>query len=179
MNLLSQSGRIGQIWWRVDGLGFEIRHERDGDGSVDLLRKVETLMELEEVVRRDGDGQYRPLRGERNLVQGWFYWAKSSEELREVLEVIYPGAVGNWEAEREGRLVQGDWKGAAKRQMGRVQKLIENGEKSVERAEKELCQARCGKSPLWAGKTCRAEVGRIPLVCVEPCPIFWDVALGN
>ena len=114
-----------------------------------------------------------------NLVQGWFYRAKSSEELREVLEVIYPGAVGNWEAELEGRLVQGDWKGAAKRQMGRVQKLIENGEKSVERAEKELCQGRCGKSPLWAGKKCKVEVGRIPLVCVEPCPIFWDMALGN
>ena len=136
-------------------------------------------MELEEVVRRDGDGKYRPLRGERNLVQGWFYWAKSNEELREVLEVFYPGAVGNWEAEREGRLVQGDWKRAAKRQMGRVQKLIENGEKSVERAERELCQARCGKSPLWAGKICRVEAGRIPLVCVEPCPIFWDVALAS
>jgi len=163
----------------VDGSGFDLRHERDGDGSVDLLRKVETLTELEEVVRRDGEGKYRPLRGEMNLVQGWFYRAKSSEELREVLEVIYPGAVGNWEAEREGRLVQGDWKEAAKRQMGRVQKLIENGEKAVERAERELCQARCGKSPLWSGKKCRAEVGRIPLVCVEPCPIFWDVALAS
>ena len=88
MNPLSQSGCVGQIRWRVDGLGFEIRHERDGDGSVDLLRKVETLMELEEVVRRDGDGKYRPLRGEMNLVQGWFYWAESSEELREVLQYL-------------------------------------------------------------------------------------------
>ena len=163
----------------MDGLGFEVRHERDGDGSVDLLRRVETLIELEEVVRRDVDGKYRPLRGEMNLVQGWFYRAKSSEELREVLEVIYPGAVGNWEAEREGRLVQEDWKWAAKRQTGRVQKLIENGEESVQKAEEELCRVRCGKSPLWAGKKCRAEVGRIPLVCVEPCPIFWDVAVGN
>ena len=160
-------------------MGFEVRHERDGDGSDDLLRRVEILMELEEVVRRDGEGRYRPLRGEMNLVQGWFYRAKSSEELREVLEVIYPGAVGNWEAEREGRLVQGDWKEAAKRQMGRVQKLIENGAKSVEIAERELCQARCGKGPLWAGKKCRAEAGRIPLVCVEPCPIFWDMALAS
>ena len=163
----------------MDGLGFEVRHERDGNSPVDLLRKVETLMELEEVVRRDGEGRYRPLRGEMNLVQGWFYRAKSSEELREVLEVIYPGAVGNWEAEREGRLVQGDWKGAAKRQTGRVQKLIENGEESVQKAEKELCRVRCGKSPLWAGQKCRAEVGRIPLVCVEPCPIFWDVTLAS
>ncbi len=69
--------------------------------------------------------------------------------------------------------------GAAKRQMGRVQKLIENGEESVQKAEEELCRVRCGKSPLWAGKKCRAEVGRIPLVCVEPCPIFWDVALAS
>ena len=163
----------------MDGLGFEVRQERDGDGSVDLLRRVQTLMELEEVVRRDGEGRYRPLRGEMNLVQGWFYRAKDGDELREVLEVIYPGAVGNWEAEREGGLVQGDWKEAAKRQMGRVQKLIENGEQSVERAGKELCQGRCGKSPLWAGKKCSAEAGRIPLVCVEPCPIFWDAALAS
>ena len=69
--------------------------------------------------------------------------------------------------------------GEADGKAGRVQKLIEDGEKSVERAEKELCQARCGKSPLWMGKKCSAEVGRIPLVCVEPCPIFWDAALGN
>ncbi len=78
-----------------------------------------------------------------------------------------------------GVFFQGGKLGAAKRQMGRVQKLIENGEKAVERAGKELCQVRCGKSPLWAGKTCRAEVGRIPLACVEPCPIFWDVALAS
>ena len=67
----------------MDGLGFEVRHERDGDGSLDLLRRVETLIDLEEVVRRDGEGRYRPLRGEMNLVQGWFYQAKSSVELRE------------------------------------------------------------------------------------------------
>ena len=62
--------------------------------------------------------------------------------------------------------------GAAKWQTGRVQKLIENGEKSVERAEQGLCRWRCRKNPLWAGKKCRAEVGRIPLVCFAPFPIF-------
>ncbi len=178
MSALSQWGLIGEICWRVEGVGFVVRHEKDGESLVDQLRKIESLTGLEEVVRWDGEGKYRPLRGEKNLAGGWFYGAKDREELREVLEVVYPGAVGNWEAEREGRLVQGDWKESAKRQMGRVQKLIENGEKSVQKAEEELCQGRCGKSPLWAGKKCRAEVGRIPLVCVEPCPIFWDVALG-
>jgi hypothetical protein len=68
--------------------------------------------------------------------------------------------------------------GAAKRQTGRVKKLIENGEKSVQEAGEELCRVRCGKIPLWAGKKCRTEMGRISLVGIELCPIFWDVALA-
>ena len=44
-----------------------------------------------------------------------------------------------------GVFFQGGRLGAAKRQMGRVQKLIENGEKAVERAEKELCQGGVGR----------------------------------
>ena len=82
-------------------------------------------------------------------------------------------------ATSSGVFSKGGKLGAAKRQTGRVQKLIENGEKAVERTEKELCLGRCGKSPLWMGKKCSAEAGRIPLVCVEPCPIFWDAALAS
>lgn len=176
MNRDSQQVGIGQIAWRSDGGVYEIRHEEDINVSAQKLREIKNLLELEELVRRNGEGNYRPLRGEKNLVQGWFYSAKSALELREVLEVIYPGAMGNWSAQQKGELRVLGWKEAAKKQTGRVQALIEGGGKAVEVAKKELCITRCGKTPLWAEKSVVAKVGKVPFLCVEPCPLFWEKA---
>jgi hypothetical protein len=176
LNCDSKQEGIGQIAWRSDGRVYEIRHEKDMNVSEQKLREIKNLIELEELVRRNGEGNYRPLRGEKNLVQGWFYSAKSALELREVLEVIYPGAMGNWSAEQKGELRVLGWKEAAKKQTGRVQALIEGGEKVVEVAEKELCLTRCGKTPLWAGESFVVKVGTVPFLCIEPCPLFWENA---
>jgi hypothetical protein len=176
LNCDSKQEGIGQIAWRSDGRVYEIRHEKDMNVSEQKLREIKNLIELEELVRRNGEGNYRPLRGEKNLVQGWFYSAKSALELREVLEVIYPGAMGNWSAEQKGELRVLGWKEAAKKQTGRVQALIEGGEKVVEVAEKELCLTRCGKTPLWAGESFVVKVGPVPFLCIEPCPLFWENA---
>ena len=167
---------IGQIGWRSDGRVYEIRHEEDGNVHVQKLREIKNLIELEELVRRNGGGKYRPLRGEKNLVRGWFYSAKSAAELREVLEVIYPGAMGNWSALQKGELRVLGWKKAAKKQTSRVQALIEGGEKAVEATEKGLCLTRCGKTPLWAGESFVVKEGTVPFLCVEPCPLFWENA---
>ena len=72
MNRDFQQEGIGQIAWRFDGRGYEVRHEEDGDVSVQKLREIKNLIELEELVRRDIGGKYRPFRGEKNLVRGWF-----------------------------------------------------------------------------------------------------------
>ena len=167
---------IGQIGWRSDGRIYEIRHEEDGNVHAQKLREIKNLIELEELVRRNGGGKYRPLRGEKNLVRGWFYSAKSAAELREVLEVIYPGAMGNWATQQKGKVRVLEWKEAAKKQTGRVQTLIEGGEKAVEATKKGLCLARCGKTPLWAGEIVVAKVGKVPFLCVGPCPLFWENA---
>lgn len=176
MNRDFQQEGIGQIGWRFDERGYEVRHEEDGDISVQKLREIKNLIELEELVRRDIGGKYRPLRGEKNLVRGWFYSAKSAKDLREVVEVIYPGAIGNWAAQQKGKLSVVGWKEAAKKQTGRVQALIDGGEKAVEAVEKTLCLTRCGKTPHWAGKIAIVRSGRVPFVCIEPCPVFWETA---
>ena len=165
---------MGQIRWRVAGSGFEVRHERDGDSAVDLLRKVETLMELEEVVRRDGDGKYRPLRGEMNLAQGWFYWAKSSEELREVLEVIYPGLWGNAEAWADGRLKFQTWDEALAKQTERVRNKAANIGDLPQKVIEENCKRRCSKTVLWAGERPMDGVKSVPMLCTGPCGMFWS-----
>ena len=103
VNTINESGEMGQVFWRRQGEVWEVRHLQD-QYAIGQLRSIATMNELEEVVRWDGEGKYRPLRSEGNLVSGWQYDAKSVMEFREVMEVIYPGMWGNAEAWENGKI---------------------------------------------------------------------------
>ena len=128
MRKMEEAEKMGQICWRRMGKVWDVRHIQDQGVAVGKLKNLGTLDELEEVVRWDGKGQYRPLRSEENLVPGWHYQTNSAEGFREAIEVIYPGALGNWSAQQNGKLRVIDWKGAVKKQTKSLQILIE-GEK--------------------------------------------------
>jgi hypothetical protein len=155
------------------GKGWEVRHIQDQD-AVGQLRGVATLDELEEVVRWDEQGKYRPLRSEGNLVSGWQYDAKSVSEFREAMEVIYPGLWGNAEAWRDGRLKFQTWDEALAKQTERVrQKIIKAGD-LPQRVIEENCKRRCLKTVLWAGERSMDGVKSVPMLCTGPCGMFWS-----
>jgi len=178
MRKIEEAGRMGQICWKKMGEIWEVRHIHDQGLTVSQLKSLRTLDQLEELVRWDGQGQYRPLRSEGNLVAGWSCQVKSAGEFREVIEVIYPGLWGNAEAWEEGRLKYQTWEEALAQATERVRnKVMETGD-LPERVIQENCKRRCLKSVFWAGERPVAEVTTIPMLCTGPCGMFWSRVEG-
>ena len=172
-----EAGEMGQVCWIKKGKGWEVRHIQDQD-AVGQLRSVGTLDELEEVVRWDERGKYRPLRSEGNLVSGWQYDAKSVTEFREVMEVIYPGMWGNAEAWKNGKLKFQTWDDALTKQTERVRNKVAKTGDMPRRVIEENCKKRCLKAVLWAGVQPIIEPGSAPLLCTGPCGMFWSCVEG-
>ena len=178
MRKIEEAGRMGQICWKKMGKIWEVRHIQDQRAGVSQLRSLTNLDQLEEMVRWDGEGQYRPLRSEGNLVAGWHYQANSAGEFREVVEVIYPGLWGNAEAWKEGKLKYQTWEEALAHATERVRKKVMEAGDFPQRVIEENCKRRCLKSVFWAGEGPVAEVTTVPMVCTGPCGMFWSRVEG-
>ena len=173
MKTMYEAGEMGQVCWIKKEKGWEVRHIQDQD-AVGQLRGIATLDELEEVVRWDGQGQYRPLRTEGNLAAGWRYSVSSDWELREVMEVIYPGMWGNAEAWKNENLQFQTWDDALTKQTERVRnKVSQTGDLPRKVIEKN-CKKRCLKTVLWAGEKPENRDCKIPMLCTGPCGMFWS-----
>jgi hypothetical protein len=173
MNRMYEVGEMGEVCWRKNGEAWEVRHIHDQD-AVGELRSVTTLDELEEVVRWDGQGKYRPLRSEGNLVSGWQYHANSVREFREAMEVIYPGLWGNAEAWWDESLKFQTWDEALAKQTERVRKKVAQVGDLPRRVIEENCKKRCLKTVFWAGERPVDEAKTVPMLCTGPCGMFWS-----
>ena len=173
METMHEAGEMGQVCWIQKEKGWEVRHIQDQD-AVGQLRGIATLDELEEVVRWDGQGQYRPLRTEGNLAAGWRYSVSSDWELREVMEVIYPGMWGNAEAWKNENLKFQTWDDALTKQTERVRNKVLQTEDLPRRVIEKNCKKRCLKTVLWAGEKPENRDGKIPMLCTGPCGMFWS-----
>ena len=177
MNRINEAGEMGQVCWKKKGEVWEVRHLQDQDVG-EQLRGVANLDELEEVVRWDGQGKYRPLRSEGNLVSGWQYHANSVMEFREAMEVIYPGLWGNAEAWRDGKLKFQTWDEALAKQTDRVWNKVALAGDLPRRVIDENCKKRCLKTVLWAGEKPVAREAKMPMLCTGPCGMFWSFLEG-
>jgi len=177
METLYEAGEMGQVCWIKKGKGWGVRHIQDRD-AVGELRRVATFHDLEEVVRWDGQGKYRPLRSEGNLVPGWQYDAKSVTEFREVMEVIYPGMWGNAEAWKNGKLKFQIWDDALAKQTERVRNKASQTGDLPRRVIEENCKKRCLKTIVWAGEKPVERDGKMPMLCTGPCGMFWSYLEG-
>lgn len=174
MKTVGETTSMGQVCWERESEIWRLRHVQDQGREVGKLRKVETLEALEEVVRWNGQGHYRPLRSEGNLVSGWFYQVKGKEGFREAVEIIYPGLWGNAEAWNEGRLKFQSWDEAMEKQTERIRnKVAEMGDLPASVIEKN-CRKRCLKAVVWAGQKLEEKAGQIPMLCTGPCGMFWS-----
>ena len=173
MNMLKEAGEMGQVCWKKNGEFWEVRHLEDRD-AVGKLRSLVRLNELEEVVLWDGQGKYRPLRSEGNLVSGWQYHTNSGREFREAMEVIYPGLWGNAEAWEDGRLKFQTWDEALGKQTERVRNKVALVGDLPRRVIEENCKRRCLKTVFWAGERPVDEAKAVPMLCTGPCGMFWS-----
>jgi len=173
MKTMYEAGEMGQVCWIKKEKGWEVRHIQDQD-AVGQLRGIATLDELEEVVRWDGQGQYRPLRTEGNLAAGWRYSVNRDWELSEVMEVIYPGMWGNAEVWKNGNLKFQTWDDALTKQTERVRNKVSQTGDLPRRVIEKNCKKRCLKTVLWAGEKPENRDGKIPMLCTGPCGMFWS-----
>jgi len=173
METMYEAGEMGQVCWIKNEKGWVVRHIQDRD-AVGELRRVATFHDLEEVVRWDGQGKYRPLRSEGNLVPGWQYDAKSVTEFREVMEVIYPGMWGNAEAWKNGKLKFQTWDDSLAKQTERVRNKVSQTGDLPRKVIETNCKRRCLKAVLWAGERPIDQAKAVPMLCTGPCGMFWS-----
>jgi hypothetical protein len=177
METMYEAGEMGQVCWIKNEKGWVVRHIQD-QYAVGELRRVATFHDLEEVVRWDGQGKYRPLRSEGNLVPGWQYDVKSVTEFREVMEVIYPGMWGNAEAWKNGKLKLQAWDDALAKQTERVRNKVSRTGDMPRRVIEENCKKRCLKTVVWAGEKPEDRDAKMPMLCTGPCGMFWSCLEG-
>jgi len=173
MSTTVETGSMGQVCWDRRGKIWRLTHIEDQGRDAGRLRRVETLEVLEEVVRWDEQGRYRPLRSESNLVSGWWFEVKGEHEFREAMEVIYPGLWGNAEAWREGRLRLDSWDVALAKQTERVRTRAGTFDMPQKVIEKN-CRNRCLKTVVWAGDRPEKKTEGVSMLCTGPCGMFWS-----
>ena len=154
--------RFGGLRLRPD----EVRAWADDAASEELDHPAA----LRERVR---ERPFRSLATATDLPVGWRVRIEDPEWLQPVVETVYPGAVAQWAAARNGTLRLNPLAPTARRQVGMFRPL-ENLPLEVEaRIIAKVC-AGCVEEPLWAASH---QPGR--LACPEPCNHWLGVALES
>lgn len=152
---------------------YDVRHELDRDRRD--LRRLNSLSEVEEMVRWTDHSEYRPIKGAPNLATGWRVEVSQIAVLVEVLHVIYPGCLA-YLAAGQAR-IDTPWEATLGRQRGRLRPLIELSPEVRTDLVRTFCDRQCLRTPCWAGAAPSPQAGRLPLLCTEACPALLEHAL--
>jgi sirohydrochlorin cobaltochelatase len=164
--------RIGDVAIRAgEGASLELVHHSDLATPGADLDPVGSLEQLRELVMRDWEGHFRPLRAAPNLARGWVHREKDAPGLQLALEYLHPAALANWALWRQKRLPVTPWRETAERQSGRFRVVREVDDPGVGELVAAHCKRGCLKQRLWspAEQTVRTHPGEIPLLCPEAC----------
>lgn len=165
---------VGQVLIEADAEDrgrFWLRHEKDA-GRENLEHSGDPFR-MRHWVREDEAGEFRPLKGEKNLPGGWCIGPLNLGQLRECLDIVYPTALANWVYWQAGKLSVTPFAETAGRQTGMYRITGLTNENQREAVTAELCRSRCLKQRLWNGE--RVEDGDkavLPLLCPEVCNLF-------
>jgi sirohydrochlorin cobaltochelatase len=129
-------------------------------------RTITTLDDLRDYVRTSP--KFRPLSTSNDLPSGWRVLISESEMIHAVVETVYPGAVADWVAQRNGSFTVQTLNEVAKRQQGMFHQL-EDFERTAEIVQR-VC-AGCARQPTWFN----GHQGVIP--CSEACNLWMSAAL--
>ena len=169
---------FAQVLVRPAGAGWELRHAADRDAAEGSLRDLD-LAAARQLAQFTEGGAFRPLKSAPNLARGWRLRAATAEELGEALERLYPGAVADWFAVRQGSPVITHYREFTARQTGmyRLTATLDDGQ-AAEVARACCHRDVCLKRRLWTVPGLppdnAAEKSAIP--CLEPCALLLELA---
>lgn len=160
---------------------YEVRHCNDAEtpaGQLELL----FAKELRNRLSQDAAGRFRPLRSAPDLLDGWRATAFSSEDLWRILNAVYPGALGDWHVFRQRKKNAVSFPEFAARQSGMFRVVARLNGNQAQQVADACCDERlCLKQRLWSAGENRKTKAPSPLaepglVCLEPCPLFLELA---
>ena len=167
---------FGQVLVQSTPGGFELTHVEDRDAA--SLHTV-TLTSLREIAQFTTSKQFRPLKSAPTLQRGWKFNARSSAELNDAMQCLYPGAVADWFAARQPEPPITHFREFTGRQTGmyRVTAMLTNAQAEV-LARAGCHKEFCLKQRLWGVENLlpekAAEKSLIP--CLEPCALLLEFA---
>jgi hypothetical protein len=169
---------FAQVLVRRVGAGWELRHAADRDAAEGSLRGLD-LAAARQLAQFTEGGAFRPLKSAPNLARGWRLRAATAQELGEALERLYPGAVADWFAVRQGTASPTDYRAFTARQTGMYRLTTFLDDAQAAEVARACCHRDfCLKRRLW-------RAGALPpdgaedkslIPCLEPCALLLEFA---
>lgn len=154
----SKSLHFGQLWLLPRRIAVQ------GNSTVQPIHDPGTLRRL---IR---ENFFRPLATSTDLPDTWYLEIKDPTLIPAVVETVYPGAVADWAAARQGTFEAESLQAVVQRQTGNYRKLENLTPFQQEALVGRVC-AGCVKHPTWHD----GVNGEIP--CPEPCNYWLSIAL--
>ncbi len=129
---------------------------------------VSSPAELRRIVREQ---PFRPLPEATGLPTGWHVAIRQPHELATVVETVYPGAVADWSAWRDGAFRPESLATVAARQTGNFRGVDKLPAAIVAQVSATLCD-NCVRQPTWNGVGSAAD----ELPCRSPCNLWLSQA---
>ena len=175
---LGEHSQIGEVHITAHEGRFELRHVKDREETASKLSPC-SIQDLREVVATDTNSSFRPLKSSPDLRRGWTAAASTEETLWEILNVIYPGAIGDWFAQKQASTKPTSYQEFVGRQSGMYRGASKLSSIETQNLVAGCCsQQHCLKKRMWTteGEPQRDDSTITPLLCREPCQLLLELA---
>lgn len=154
---------------------YEIRHTEEKQRPLSELSVHDDPLSAREIVKRDDDGRYRPLKTAPTLPSGHAWVGLDEREIINAVEYIYPATIANWHREETGELDITHYRETAQRQTG-IYALIEDlsPDRVADLAQACCVDSQCLKRREWdesADEDLDVPRGDGEFPCREPCSL--------
>ena len=174
---MGEKSQIGQVLIEAGQTGFELRHHQDGSlPQSDLITCTE--LELRDYIALDDLGEFRPLKSAPDLRRGWRSVSSSPNQLWEQLNILYPGAVGDWYRQMNQPSSHGSYRAFVGRQSGMYRGASRLKQEEAATLTEACCSAKhCLKDRVWSIEPDdAAHPAESFLICREPCQLLLELA---
>lgn len=174
---LGKKAQIGQVLIQCSEGAFELRHQLDEGLAASDLESV-SEKQLADLVSTNLAGAFRPLKSAPDLRQGWRAISKGPNQLWKHLNLIYPGAVGDWFRQRTAPTSHLSYREFVGRQSGMYRGASRLAEKEADQLSQACCSDKhCLKERLWSIEPeATAKTAASFLLCREPCQLLLELA---
>lgn len=136
---------------------------------LDDASKKQTVTDAAALRRLVRENPFRPLLTRRDLPGGWMVPIAQPEMLHAVVETVYPGAVADWAANRQGTFTVRSLDQVIARQVGIYRQLADFKPRAA--VVKAVC-GHCVRHATWF----YGETAREAAPCVEACNVWLSAA---